>query len=215
MNPSRHHATFVSVEVSGRITLNRLFLIAGATAGRAEQTSANRGFLATENDSSLVGEVFTNPNAEGNSRGRPFTERGYTIKLAGTWRVSDTVRLGVSARYQDGQHFARLVIVPGLNQGAEAIRAFINGKTRFTYTMTIDTRLEKRLDVGGRRVTVLFDVYNLLTSLKRLFFLPSSGSHNISDFPVDGSNSFTLFCKATINLPSSAGTAAPTYSPMG
>ena len=33
------------------------------------------------------------------------------------------VDVGLIARYQDGQHFARLVIMEGLNQGAEAVRA--------------------------------------------------------------------------------------------
>jgi len=163
-NPAGHHATFASVEISGQTTINRLSLIAGATAGRSEETSANRGFLASENDHGIIGEVFADPNAAINARGRPFTERGYTIKTAGTYRFSDTVRLGVTARYQDGQHFARLVIVPDLNQGVEAIRAFVNGKTRFTYTLTVDARLQKAFDVRGHHLTGVFDVFNLLNT---------------------------------------------------
>jgi hypothetical protein len=159
-NPDGHHATFAGVDISMQTTTGRLFVIAGGTAGRSEATSANRGFLASENDHGLIGEAFTDPNAATNARGRPFTERGYTIKTAGVYRFSDSVRLGVSARYQDGQHFARLIIVPDLNQGVEAIRAFVNGKTRFTYTMTIDARLQKAFTVGGRRMTGVFDVYN-------------------------------------------------------
>ena len=159
-NPDGHHATFAGVDITVQTTTGRLFLIAGGTAGRAEETSAHRGFLASENDHGLIGEVFTDPNAATNARGRPFTERGYTIKTAGVYRFSDDLRLGISARYQDGQHFARLVIVPELNQGAEAIRAFVNGKTRFTYTMTIDARLQKVFTVAGRRVTGVLDVYN-------------------------------------------------------
>jgi hypothetical protein len=127
-NPQGHHSTFVSAEVSAATTLNRLFLIWGGTAGRAEATSANRGFLVTENDQGLVGEVLTDPNAATNARGRPFTERGYTIKTAGIYRFPHDVRLGIAARYQDSQHFARLVIVPGLNQGVEAIRASSTGR---------------------------------------------------------------------------------------
>ena len=66
-----------------------------------------------------------------------------------------------SARYQDGQHFARLVIMPGLNQGAEAVRAFRNGRTRFTYSMTVDARLQKAFRARGRRVTGILDAYNI------------------------------------------------------
>jgi len=163
-NPAGHHSTFVSVEITAQTTINRLFLIAGATAGRSEATAANRGFLVTENDQALIGEVLTNPNAFTYARGRPFSERGYTIKTAGVYRFPHDVRLGVAARYQDGQHFARLVIVPGLNQGVEAIRASVNGKTRFTYTLTVDARLQKGFALRGRRVTGVIDAYNLLNT---------------------------------------------------
>jgi hypothetical protein len=163
-NPARHHATFASAEITAQTTINRLFLIAGGTAGRSEATSANRGFQVTENDHGIVGEVWTNPNAAINARGRPFTERGYTIKTAGVYRFPRDVRLGVAARYQDGQHFARLVIVPGLNQGVEAIRSSVNGKTRFTYTLTVDARLQKDFSLRGRRFTAVIDAYNLLNT---------------------------------------------------
>ena len=131
-------------------------------------TAANRGFLASENDHGLIGEVFTDPNAATNARGRPFTERGYTIKTAGVYRFSNDLRLGISARYQDGQHFARLNIVPDLNQGVEAIRAFVNGKTRFTYTMTFDARLQKEFTVRGYRLTGVLDLYSLFSRRREI-----------------------------------------------
>jgi hypothetical protein len=163
-NPSGHHATFASAEVTVESTINQLFWLFGVTAGRSEGTSPNRGFLATENDHGLVGEVLTDPNAATNARGRPFTERGYTIKTAGIYHFPGDVRLGVAARYQDGQHFARLIIVPGLNQGVEAIRTSVNGKTRFTYTLTVDARLQKGFNLGGSRLTGVIDAYNLLNT---------------------------------------------------
>jgi hypothetical protein len=164
-NPAGHHATFASAEISWQTTINRLFMFGGLTAGRSEETSANRGFRASENDAGLLGEVFTNPNAETNARGRPFTERGYTIKTAGVYRFTEKVRLGLAARYQDGQHFARLLLVPDLNQGTEAIRAFVNGKTRFTYTLTVDARLQKTFALrDGRTLAGVIDVYNALNT---------------------------------------------------
>jgi TonB dependent receptor len=174
-NPAGHHATFASVEITAQTTINRLFLIAGGTAGRSEATSANRGFLVTENDHGLVGEVLTDPNAATNARGRPFTERGYTIKTAGIYHFNHDVRFGVAARYQDGQHFARLVIVPGLNQGVEAIRASVNGKTRFTYTLTVDARLQKDFTLRGRHFTGVIDAYNLLNTRTEIEEFPVTG----------------------------------------
>ena len=174
-NPADEPTTFVGVDVSGQVRAGRLVLLAGGTAGRSEGISANRGFQPVENDQGILGDVFIDPNARTFARGRLFTERGYTIKTAGSYRFPKDATLGIVARYQDGQHFARLVIVPDLDQGAEAIRAFPNGKTRFTYTMTIDVRVQKAFAVSTRRMTVLADAYNLLNRAKEVEEFPVTG----------------------------------------
>jgi hypothetical protein len=150
------------------------FVLAG-TASRSEGIAANRGFLATENDEGLLGEVYIDPNARTFAQGRLFTERGYTIKTSGTYHFDHDIRLGVAARYQDGQHFARLVIAPELPQGPEAIRAFRNGRTRFTYTMTVDARLQKGFVVGGVPFTAMLDAYNLFNQHTEIEEFPVSG----------------------------------------
>ena len=68
----------------------------------------------------------------------------------------------MAARYQDGQHFARLVVAPNLNQGAELVRAFGNGETRFTFTGTVDARLQKGFTRPGFKADLLLDAFNLL-----------------------------------------------------
>ena len=66
----------------------------------------------------VLGEVYINPNARDHAQGRVFTERGYTIKLAVDATSSRTrSTFGLIARYQDGQHFARLVIMDGAQSG--------------------------------------------------------------------------------------------------
>jgi hypothetical protein len=50
-----------------------------------------------------------------------------------------------------------------LNQGAEPVRAFTNGKSRFTFTGSLDLRLQKGFVIGAGRVDAILDVYNLLT----------------------------------------------------
>jgi hypothetical protein len=139
-----------------------VLLFGGATAGIAMASAAHRGFGPLENDHARLGELFTNPNAATLARGRLFSDRAYTVKLASVYRIRDDLRLGVVARYQDGQPFARLLVAPGLNQGAEAIRAFANGDSRFTYTPTLDVRVTKRFEVGGRRLDAIVDAYNVL-----------------------------------------------------
>jgi hypothetical protein len=160
-NPDDDVTTFVGVDVVGEVHAKRLFASAGGTAGRSEGLAANRGFGPLENDAGLIGEVFDNPNARDHAQGRFFTERGYTIKTAISYQFEHDLTFGLIGRYQDGQHFARLVVLDTLNQGAEAVRAFRNGRTRFMFTMTVDGRLQKGFSVAGRRLVATLDAYNI------------------------------------------------------
>ena len=160
-NPQDDWATYVGVDFVGEVHARRLFLIAGGTAGQSEGLSANRGFGPLENDASVIGEVFIDPNARTYAQGRLFTERGYTLKTAMSYLFDHDITFGIVGRYEDGQHFARMVVLDGLNQGAEAVRAFRNGRTRFTFSMTVDTRLQKGFTIGGRRFVASLDAYNV------------------------------------------------------
>jgi hypothetical protein len=160
-NPSDDQTTFVGAELTGQRQTERLFLLFGVTAGRSEGLSANRGFRAIENDAGLVGEVLTNPNARTYAQGRLFNERGYTIKVATVYRFAHDVRVGLAARYQDGEHFSRLAIA-NLNQGPELVRAFRNGRTRFTFTGTLDARVQKGFTSGKWRIALVLEGYNVL-----------------------------------------------------
>ena len=160
-NPADDQATFVGVDISGQTQTDRLFFLFGATAGRSEGLSGNRGFQATENDYGVIGELFTDPNARTYAQARDFTERGYTIKTSAVYAFPNDIHLGVAARYQDGEHFTRDVIFEDLNQGPEAVRAFRNGRTRFTFTMTVDGRLRKGFTFGGYTFDGILDVYNI------------------------------------------------------
>ena len=141
----------------------------------------NRSFRVTENDQGMVGELFDDPNADTYSRGRGFFDRAYTIKLATAWRAPGDVRLGIVARYQDGQPFGRLVVVPDLAQGPEAIPATTRGQHfgrtsttdpegrplsaeghRFTHTLTVDARIEKGFRLGSGRLALVAEAFNLL-----------------------------------------------------
>ena len=161
-NPPGFSTTFDGVELTVQHTGARLQAMAGATAGRSSGPAAARGFQVFENDSSVPGDLFSNPNAATFARGSFFSDRSYTIKTSGVYRFAHDVRLGIAARYQDGQSFSRLVIAPDLAQGAEAIRAYRNGRTRFTYTLTVDGRLQKGFPAGRERLAVVVDVFNLL-----------------------------------------------------
>jgi hypothetical protein len=68
------------------------------------------------------------------------------------------------ARYQDGQPFSRVVIVPDLNQGPEAVQAYRRGRTRFTFTLTVDAHVEKGFSIGRAKVSAITEVFNLLNT---------------------------------------------------
>jgi hypothetical protein len=135
----------------------------GATAHRAEGSAAYRGFRSDENDPGLPGELFDNPNADTNANGRLFFDRAYTIKIAGWYgRVGRGPRLGAIVRYQDGQPFARLYVASEVAQGAEAVQAIPNGRSRFAYTLSLDARAEQGVDVGRVRISAVAEGFNLL-----------------------------------------------------
>jgi hypothetical protein len=158
----------------------RLLLRLGGTASMTEATGENRGFRVTENDQGLLGELFDDPNADTHASGRSFFDRAFTLKLAAAYQLPGGFHLAATARYQDGQPFGRLVVVPDLAQGPEAIPATPRGQItdawamdaagryvvpsghRFSYTLTVDARLEKDLRLGARRLALLVDAFNLL-----------------------------------------------------
>jgi hypothetical protein len=162
-NPGQQAATAYALKISADGSTDRLFLLFGATASAANGAAGNRGYGPLENDQDMAGEQFTDPNAATFARGRLFSDRAFTIKWTTVYRFPGNLRLGAIARYQDGQPFARLVIAPGLNQGAEFIRAYPNGGNRFTFTGTLDLRLQKGFAVGTTQIDAIVDFYSLAT----------------------------------------------------
>jgi outer membrane receptor protein involved in Fe transport len=162
-NPPGLDARFRGLELTFDLHLgDRMRLLVSGTAHRVDGDAASRGFRATEDDPGLVGERFDAPNADTNARGRLFFDRAYTIKLAGRWRAPGDVRLGWVARYQDGQPFARLLLVPDLPQGPDLVRAVPDGRHRFAYTLTVDARAEKGFRLGRHRLRASVEAFNLL-----------------------------------------------------
>jgi hypothetical protein len=162
-NPAGHDTLYEGLELNLDTTaLSRVGLHVGATASRAEGSSGNRGFRVLENDPGVIGELFDDPNADTFSRGRLFFDRAYTVKISALYRAPWDLLLGLVARYQDGQPFSRVVIVPGLPQGPEAVMAFPRGLSRFHDVLTVDLRLEKCVRLGRRRLSAILAAFNAL-----------------------------------------------------
>jgi hypothetical protein len=140
----------------------RLKVHLGALGFRAIGPAGDVGFRASENDQGILDDGIGSPNAATFASGRLFFDRSYVLKLSAAYRAPGGLGIGAAARYQDGQPFARIVVGPDLHQGAEAIRAIPNGRSRFTYTLTVDARLEKVFSAGHARVAAVVDVFNAL-----------------------------------------------------
>ena len=167
-NSSDDTATFEGLVLNGEASVGRLTLLLNATASQTDGPATNRGFHSDENDISGIGELFVNPNATPESRGRLFFDRAFTLKLTGVYQFPHDVMVSAVARYQDGQPFSRLTIVPGATssfqptQGTEFVRAYPAGDARFMYTGTLDLRLQKRITTGRAQIDVFVDGYNVI-----------------------------------------------------
>jgi hypothetical protein len=175
-SPAGNGSNGQGLEVAAEWESGSLWLLLGATASITSGQAGNRGFGPTENDQSVAGELFADPNAATLARGRLFSDRAFTGKIGVVYRFPADVRLGAIARYQDGQPFARVLVFPDLNQGRDAVRAFTNGESRFTFISTLDARLQKIVRSGPVEIAAFVDGFNLLN-------LASSVEENIAAAP--------------------------------
>jgi hypothetical protein len=159
-NPEGGDAFYEGIEQTWEFTTRRLWMLFGATANRAGAWAGDLGFGPLENDQHVIGERWERPNAAPLRKGRGFFDRAYVGKWSGSYRAPWDITVGFTARYQDGQPFSRVVVAQGLSTGPEMVHAYAIGRTRFTYTLTLNTRLEKGFTLAGRRAAVRVDVFN-------------------------------------------------------
>jgi hypothetical protein len=154
-------ATSWAMEATVRASTKNLELLIGLGLTEANGPAAAVGFLATENDQDVIGNMFVDPNSQTKLRGQLFQDRSHIGKIAVAYHLPWRTTVGAIMRYADGQPFTRLVIAPPLTQGPVAVRSYANGGSAFTFVGTIDLRLQKAFTVGGAEVAGVVDVYNL------------------------------------------------------
>jgi len=164
-NPPTHNGYYKGFEVTLEGTVaNVVRTRFDGSAYHGATLGANRGFTAAENDPGAVGELFENPNATTYARGHAFSDRGYVMKWWGQYAAPHDYLVSAAARYQDGQAFSRVLVVPDLSQGPEAISAYRRGRTRFTFTFSLDARLQKSFHVGKAVMTSALTLFNALNT---------------------------------------------------
>jgi hypothetical protein len=167
-NPDADPVRHDGIEVTYQITSPRWFMVFGATAYRTLGRGGLLGHDVLENDQLVPGDRFSNPNATDDPAGRLFFDRAYVGKWTTAYRAPGDVRLAAVVRYQDGQPFTRYVVASDLAGGPEIVHAYPVGRTRFTYTATVDFRVEKGISRGSRRASVRLDVFNLTNHANEL-----------------------------------------------
>lgn len=160
-NPAGDTARYEGFELTGEVHGTRLTSLVGAMAYLTRAGGANPGFTALENDQDVIGDRFIDPNAQPYQPGSVFFDRSYVLKWSTVYDAGHGVHASVTARYQDGQPFTRLVVAPTLNQGPEIVQAYRVGRTRFLYTLTIDAEIAKDFRIGRSTLQFTVDAFNL------------------------------------------------------
>jgi hypothetical protein len=167
-NPEGEQANYDGVEFTWNLKTRRLVALFGVTAYRTRSWSANLGFGPLENDLGILGERLERANAQPEVQGSYFFDRSYVGKLSASYDAPGDIRLAFSARYSDGQPFSRVVIAPDLAGGPEMVHAYRTGRTRYTYTLTLDARVAKGFSIGRARAMVHVDVFNATRHLNEV-----------------------------------------------
>jgi hypothetical protein len=160
-NRTDHPATSWALDATVRASTKHLELLVGLGLTEANGPAAAVGFLATENDQDVIGNMFVDANAQTKVRGQLFQDRSHIGKIAVAYKWPARTTVGAIFRYADGQPFTRLVIAPALTQGPVAVRSYANGGSAFTFVGTIDLRVQKAFTVGRAEIAAVVDVYNL------------------------------------------------------
>lgn len=122
----------------------------------------NPGNTHRENDDSVLGSLYDNPNTLINARGRVAFDRAYTGRIGVNYLAPFGIRLGCLIKYYDGQPFARKIIVPDLTQGPFYINANPRGLSRYEYNRTVDVRIEKIFPLQNGKLRVILDGFNII-----------------------------------------------------
>lgn len=124
--------------------------------------STNPGNTAWENDDGVIGSLFDSPNTLIHAEGRPHFDRGYTGRVGFRYLAPLGFSFSAVAKYYDGQPFARLKIIPDLNQGPIFIQTAPRGVARYSFNQTVDVRIEKAFELNSGRLKIILDGFNVL-----------------------------------------------------
>jgi hypothetical protein len=170
-------STFTGFDITAQMNKAPLYILVGGTGGplgRLGQQS--RLSLQRERHRGTRRGVYQSQRRIRLPRRASSPNAGYTLHASGVYHFAHDIRLGVAARYQDGQHFARMVVAPDLNQGAELVRAVRQRRDAIHfYRGTLDARLQKGFVRPAYRIDALLDIFNLFNMTNEVEEVTVSG----------------------------------------
>ena len=163
-NPAEHRALGEGAQLAFDTNGKHVHWGLIGAAFRDSGRGGNRGLRVGENDFGVVGESFDRTNTDTFGYGRLFFDRAYSLRMYLTANEVRGFTFGAIGRYDDGQPFARLVIQNDLPQGPDFVQAIPRGRARLHYTLSVDARLAKRVQLRGAQVEMSASVFNALGS---------------------------------------------------
>lgn len=106
----------------------------------------------------------TDPNARINATGRADVDAPHDFKLVGSSLLPYDLQVSAQWQIHSGFPYDRQLQVFGLNQGQITILADPRGSYRHDTMSVLDTRIEKQVRLGGSRLGLMFEGFNMLNS---------------------------------------------------
>ena len=142
----------------------------------------NPGDAVYENDLSVIGALFLDPNTAINAVGRSFVDRAYIAKIQATYQLPASwggFEMTSVANYLDGLVFARQLLVTGLPQGpflvATTVRGSPEGGNRAQYVINWNVRLSRRFGLPFGGLGIFADALNVNSAGQKFQELDLSG----------------------------------------
>ena len=152
-----------------RLTLHVSFV------GEKTYGDTNPGDNVYENDSGVIGSLFSNPNTLINAASQMYFGRSFVGKVQASYplpKFMGGVEITTVADYTDGLVFARQLLVTGLPQGPFLVAATPRGSleegSRASYLINWNLRLSRGLGLPIGRATVMLDVLNVNNASQEL-----------------------------------------------
>ncbi len=164
-NPPGDRASYKGFEIRLVKPLLRLWEFSASFTGMQTLAPTSPGNSVFQNDTGVVGSLYTDPNTLVFDTSRTYFDRAFVGKTTGYYFAPHGFRVGAVGKYYDGHPFGRLLFVEGFNQGPFFVRATPRGHPggfQTEFNMTLDLRVARDFALRRGLVSGYLDCFNCL-----------------------------------------------------